>query len=843
MVGRMESHVVGVIRTATGLEELVCERHGEAPPDRPWRVDRVCARRCLSRGSHAALWEAWLALAAVAEWDGRTLDRVLKVLRETVPAAEGGLSLPPLAGANRQARIPRATAAHPRAYRGTLYKPPTPPQPRAVDVRPYLLGRRHVDELLVLLGEEPGSDPYLRSRFGVTGTSLDPWFVSSLLPLFDGCSWRDVTAFQAVGRALDLGGDSRLRATLAGVFLAAGDSKRALGWWSYVLAQPSVTRIEVAQIIAGSGVTAVDAVGAEVASEIAALEPAQQWSYLRGLARGASLAYLGSGLTLRAFPRGKVIEPPPGSADVAEAISGTVRRLGQATEEDGGPELWRTFLWRLCGEQPGLLDLLKSPEVTSLVPRAAFSLLRLAAAPHWLRDSDGQIWAELERWLHTVAGAAARLPAEYQGKFIENWAEIYWGVVEDCTGLASVFGEGIALSLRTAREPFLADPVAGRALGCLAAARRNGTSWLDQIRSAPDASWVALERACRRENDALLVGRGLAGLVRQTPELLITTFSRNPKPLLRTAKTLAGVSAELAQQILSDYAASPLAKGNVAEMSVGHLAELIEPVDGPNPVRRALREHLAGQRDLSVRQISSHRGRMIADLDLVRLAAIRQGVERHLGSLVGLRRIETPKTWHALLMLSSTDVNRRQLRRLITATVDGDKQWRLRHPLTQAWLARHTRLDLDSWLAGIQLHRDVDRIGTVQLATETDPLEALKLGTYVGSCLGRGGGLSYSAAAVVLDINKNVVYARDQRGFVIGRQLVALSEAGELVCFHVYASDPGQLQPLFREYDRVLAAQLNVTVFDPSDSEAGYEIASILSHEWWDDGAWEPDQP
>lgn len=92
----------------------------------------------------------------------------------------------------------------------------------------------------------------------------------------------------------------------------------------------------------------------------------------------------------------------------------------------------------------------------------------------------------------------------------------------------------------------------------------------------------------------------------------------------------------------------------------------------------------------------------------------------------------------------------------------------------------------------------------------------------------------------MLDINKNVVYARDQRGAVIGRQLIAISEANELVCFHVYASNPERLEPLFREFDRALAAQLRVTIFDPSTAESGYEITSVLSHEWWDDGAWDP---
>jgi len=47
-----------------------------------------------------------------------------------------------------------------------------------------------------------------------------------------------------------------------------------------------------------------------------------------------------------------------------------------------------------------------------------------------------------------------------------------------------------------------------------------------------------------------------------------------------------------------------------------------------------------------------------------------------------------------------------------------------------------------------------------------------------------------------LDVNKQVVYARDPHGAVIGRQLLAISEADELVCFSVYATaGPALLEP------------------------------------------------
>jgi len=53
----------------------------------------------------------------------------------------------------------------------------------------------------------------------------------------------------------------------------------------------------------------------------------------------------------------------------------------------------------------------------------------------------------------------------------------------------------------------------------------------------------------------------------------------------------------------------------------------------------------------------------------------------------------------------------------------------------------------------------------------------------------------YSAAAVVLDVNKQVVYARNRRGSVIARQLLALSEDDRLVAYDVYPrSTPGPVK-------------------------------------------------
>jgi hypothetical protein len=122
-----------------------------------------------------------------------------------------------------------------------------------------------------------------------------------------------------------------------------------------------------------------------------------------------------------------------------------------------------------------------------------------------------------------------------------------------------------------------------------------------------------------------------------------------------------------------------------------------------------------------------------------------------------------------------------------------------------------------------------------------DPLEALKLGTYVGSCLAPGGLCTYSAASVVLDVNKQVLYARDARRTVVGRQLVASSTQGELVCFSVYPrSASAAVKALFRDHDVAFAAALGVPLHRPAKEEGtAYKIELIVAQEWWDDGVFE----
>lgn len=192
----------------------------------------------------------------------------------------------------------------------------------------------------------------------------------------------------------------------------------------------------------------------------------------------------------------------------------------------------------------------------------------------------------------------------------------------------------------------------------------------------------------------------------------------------------------------------------------------------------------------------------------------------------------------ALALLQDAEKNRRGLRRFLRALLNGDAEHLLRHPAAQDWARRHPRIDLAVWTRGLERRIESDDGRRVVIRLEQDPLEVLRMGTYVGSCLGLGGGLTYSAAAVLLDINKQVLYARNEQGVVTARQLLAISDKDELVPFAVYPqSAPPSVQRAFDRYDTELASALGIARVDSTEA---YEIENVLSQDWWDDGAWDP---
>ena len=174
-----------------------------------------------------------------------------------------------------------------------------------------------------------------------------------------------------------------------------------------------------------------------------------------------------------------------------------------------------------------------------------------------------------------------------------------------------------------------------------------------------------------------------------------------------------------------------------------------------------------------------------------------------------------------------------------TTLFRSNHQYLATHPHTQAWYRKHSLVNREVWEQGISIIGVVNG-KSIRIGIERDPLEILKMGTYVGSCLGLGGLCTYSSAAVLLDDNKHVLFARDHQQTVIARQLIAISADDELVCFEVYPlSANSTMKKLFKEYDINFSHALGLPLYQPDDNDQkDCQIEHILSTDWWDDDAW-----
>ncbi len=220
--------------------------------------------------------------------------------------------------------------------------------------------------------------------------------------------------------------------------------------------------------------------------------------------------------------------------------------------------------------------------------------------------------------------------------------------------------------------------------------------------------------------------------------------------------------------------------------------------------------------------------------------SLNEAALRHMAQSLGAMDVDlvalNDSMVHALRLQTGLDDNRRSLRRLLRARFRGEDDYVRTHPANRAWLGAHPRLSENRWLEGLTIARELGEFGSVTLALESDPLESLRLGTYVGSCLGLGGGFTASAAAIALDVNKQVVFARDTRGRFLARQVIAITDDERLACYAVYPREHDALVAAFAAYDRAFAAYLGVEI-EPESAED--KVALTVATQWWDDGVWD----
>ena len=105
-----------------------------------------------------------------------------------------------------------------------------------------------------------------------------------------------------------------------------------------------------------------------------------------------------------------------------------------------------------------------------------------------------------------------------------------------------------------------------------------------------------------------------------------------------------------------------------------------------------------------------------------------------------------------------------------------------------------------------------------------------------GSCLRLGGGHEWATITNALDVNKRVLYAENEKGAILGRRLITMSDQGHILQYTVYNNTPEiDLDTLFEKFTLELAQRCNakvandgeVSVLVGEDWEAGTSIESF----------------
>jgi hypothetical protein len=105
------------------------------------------------------------------------------------------------------------------------------------------------------------------------------------------------------------------------------------------------------------------------------------------------------------------------------------------------------------------------------------------------------------------------------------------------------------------------------------------------------------------------------------------------------------------------------------------------------------------------------------------------------------------------------------------------------------------------------------------------------MGEYFQTCLSPGSFNFFSAVANAVDVNKHVIYARDNRGQVIGRCLIALTDSGRLLTFNLYCHVPEiGLDELVAQLIEPVAEAMGTQV------ARGGTVPPLVAPEWYDDG-------
>ena len=884
---------IAILRTPEGFHELLTTRATEGAPFR-------LIQKPLDDKKGKKLWQAWSSLQRVSKIDGSTVANVLALMLSTVrtPKYDEKSQLS-LALLNKvEPEIHKATARHPRAYKGTKFKPPKYATSRdPIDIRPCLFNEELFRDLSsrfifhwsaakeILIDEWSLDEERLEGLFEKSNFTCHPYlrywtpnfssnqrlhehFAFWLLPLAkDRAGWAN--KLYNLFHRLDLSRHPLLLASVVYLERLSIEDNALFNWSEKLVHLPGKRRISFVEELVNSAVHTMDDVSlpndvlSQLSDTIKNDEEFNKWLcwFLRSLKLGAQASYLLNGIKLfREFDRKELPHVTQGKEDVDfQIISDASYQF--IVEEDIASNYFVLELWELGGLLPNFCHYIGKVIHSDFHRRCKYNLLTFF---HYFlneqRDKLMTAWHSfLAYGLDEFCSRARRIEKKYHYKAADIFYDVYEGATPK-SNFTELTHRAIQLVDRFCKPPFHINNNGKQALSLLTEIL-SGLQW-KRVLGFPDNVLISLERACSYANHQGLIARGLRAFINENSETFLDLWEQEPKSLIKLLLSLANLEYLKRRKAIRDGLSSSLS--DIARADDETLLTMLGEVGNDDLwhglASKRLKEHVAGHLTLETNSLRGHLERLRSKAKALTIRVIGKCAKELLSSEYPEANDVDEAEIHAMAFPRMVWENGRILRRFLRAHWRGDNRFIRQHPKTKAWLAKHPKLNLRRWMSNFTINAKHSKFGKISLTTEKNPLEVLRMGSYARSCLGLGGGFTDSAAAALLDINKHVVYGRAESGKVVGRQLIAITEKDELAVFHIYVNEEDkELKSIFAKFDYAFAQYLGTEVLTHCRKDcptflAGsdyceecevneYEIATILSHDWYDDEIWEPRPP
>ena len=463
--------------------------------------------------------------------------------------------------------------------------------------------------------------------------------------------------------------------------------------------------------------------------------------------------------------------------------------------------------FRICGRGPEAYRFFCRPEWEALTAEER------AVVIHFASDSESESMA-----VAFLAALAAMPPTPRAHFLAKGYSELRWAL--------GAFG--------AARIPAMLrqwDATESASFELILWAEYFPDSFHDAVLGLPTATVKRLAKASHSYAAARrLEGGGYA--IAACAARAFSWLAAAPAHFIDTCVSLAGCGHGRARNILNQAAAAPLFQPLAAgDGSADWLVRFDCLLQSHAPLARRLpdfatwEKHFSGVKPLKPASIRDVAQRLAEQLPRLQMWWLQEAIK------TALTRYADE---HTELFRSTLRKNRRPLNRFLRQFAAG-RDVRLEHGVNRQWLARHGQgFNLEGWF-----EPPVAIENEITFGVERDPLEILKLGSYVGSCLAAGGDNAHAAVAILLDVNKRVVFARGAGGRFVARQVVGISDDAKLVCYPVYPKTTNTaIEASFERYVTAWAAHLGLPLAKGAEDQASERVRPLTVDSWYDDGLW-----